>query len=153
MRAQRVYGDSVDGLVSRLGRTCLQFGTYSSPPALLIYSLSRWLCSPLLCFAWCKGLCVVAFKQFQFGTNHKPHETERARDREASEREKERHLLNSLTSTQMNIQLLDRREWEKEWRWEREKERTRWGEIDSVLCACMNAFIKITDSFLFLNHW
>jgi len=81
-------------VMSRLGRTCLQFGTYSSPPALLIYSPSRWLCSPLPCSAWCKGLCVVAFKQFQFGTNHKPHETERARDRETtkwvSEKKKKR---------------------------------------------------------------
>lgn len=32
----------------------------------------------------------MAFKQFQFGTNHKPHETERARDREASEWVRER---------------------------------------------------------------
>lgn len=138
-------------ILSRLARTCLQFGTLFSPPALLIYSPSCWLCSPLLCFAWCKGLCVVAFKQFQFGTNHKPHETERARDREASEwvreREKERrHLLNSLTSTQMNIQLLYRRkEREKERRWEKEKE---WrGETDNVLCPCMNEFIKSVFDF------
>ncbi len=82
----------------------------------------------------------MAFKQFQFGTNHKPHETERARDREASERE--RHLLNSLKSTQMYIQLLDRREGEKE----RKNKMRR----DSVLCACMTAFIKIF--FYFFNH-
>lgn len=93
----------------------------------------------------------MAFKQFQFGTNHKPHETERARDREASEwvreRAKERrHLLNSLTSTQMNIQLLDRRKKRKK-EGEKKREKERREESDNVLCPCMNEFIKSVFDF------
>lgn len=58
----------------------------------------------------------MAFKQFQFGTNHKPHETERARDREASKKKKERETYAQQLDEHSNehIQLLDRREGEKE---------------------------------------
>lgn len=84
---------------------------------------------PLLCFAWCKGLCVVAFKQFQFGTNHKPHETKRARDRGAIEwaRKRERATSAQQLDGHSNQHItLGSKERMQERRRERGKERPKW---------------------------